>query len=149
MKTQDIQNFIEQILKIGDFPFGSIDFDITNEGIKVFKIQTQSEKDFIGKDDEIFKSFNHILKRFCEKNGETNHVTLDINDYQDKKTEKIKIIAHMMAERARFFKSSIELNPMNSFERHIVHEYIQNQADLETESQGFGKNRHVVIKYKK
>jgi spoIIIJ-associated protein len=149
MKTQDIQNFIEQILKIGDFPFDSIDFDITNEGTKVFKIQTQSEKDFIGKDDEIFKSFNYILKRFCEKNGETNYVTLDINDYQDKKTEKIKIIAHMMAERARFFKSSIELNPMNSFERHIVHEYIQNQADLETESQGFGKNRHVVIKYTK
>ncbi len=149
MTTQDIQNYIEQCLKTMSFSFDSIDFNIDDRGTKVFKIKTQESKDLIGKDGETLQSLTHIVKRFCEKNGETNHIMLDINDYQDKKIEKIKTIAHMMSERARFFKSSVELDPMNAFERHIVHEYVQNQEDLETESIGFGKERKVVIKYKK
>lgn len=150
MTTQDIQNYIEQCLKNMGFSFDSIDFDIDDFGTRVFKVQTQESKELIGKDGETLQSLNHLIKRFCEKNGETGHTMLDINDYQEKKIEKIKTIAHMMGERCRFFKSPIELDPMNAFERHIIHEYIQqNQPDLETESTGYGKERKVVIKYKK
>ncbi len=149
MTTQDIQNFIEQMLSNMGFGQNSIDFDIDERGTKVFKISTTDSKDLIGKDGETLQSLNHLLKRFVEKNGETNHVMIDINGYQDKKIERIKTIAHMMSERARFFKSSVELEPMNAFERHIIHEYVQNLEDLETESTGFGKERHIVIKYKK
>jgi spoIIIJ-associated protein len=127
----------------------SIDFDIDERETKVFKITTLNSRELIGKDGETIQALNHLLKRFVEKNGEINHVALDVNGYQDKKIEKLKVVAHMMAERARFFKSSVELDPMNAFERHVVHEYIQSQNDLETESTGFGKERHVVIKYKK
>ena len=52
-----------------------------------------------------------------------------------------------MAERARYFKSSIEVEPMAPHERRIVHEFLSEMADITTESQGEGKNRHVVIKY--
>lgn len=150
MTTQDIQNYIEQCLKKMGFSFDSINFDIDDFGTKVFKVQTQESRELIGKDGETLQALNHLIKRFCEKNGETNHIMLDINDYQEKKIQKIKTIAHMMGERCRFFKSSIELDPMNPFERHIIHEYIQqNQTDLETESTGYGKERRVVIKCKK
>lgn len=147
--TSNIQNYIEQLMKIMGFSYDSIDFDVNEHGTKIFKISGEETKELIGKDGETLQSLNHILKRFVEKEGETGHVMLDVNGYQDKKIEKIKAIAHMMAERSRYFKSSIELDPMNAFERHIVHEYIQNQDDLETESTGFGKERRVVIKYKK
>ena len=54
----------------------------------------------------------------------------------------------MMAERARFFKSRVELDPMNAFERRIVHEYVSQHKDLSSESAGVGKGRRVVISYK-
>ena len=53
----------------------------------------------------------------------------------------------MMAERARYFKSSVEVDPMPAFERRIVHEFLSNATDLKTESTGFGHTRRVVIKY--
>lgn len=147
--SQEIQNYIEQLIRTLGFSFESIDFDVTDTGTRIFRLKTNDSRDLIGRDGETLQSLNHLLKRFVEKNGQDQHVLLDINDYHEKKIEKIKVVAHMMAERARFFKSSVELDPMNAFERHVVHEYIQNQDDLETESTGFGKERRVVIKYKK
>lgn len=149
MTTNDIQNYIEKLLKYLGFFENSIDFDISDHGTKIFKVKTNHSKELIGKDGETLKALNYLIKRFVEKNGEEGHYLLDVNDYQNKKIERIKTIAYMMAERARFFKDSIELDPMNSFERHIIHDYIQTCEDLETESTGFGKNRKVIIKYKR
>ena len=53
----------------------------------------------------------------------------------------------MMSERARYFKSNIEVDPMSAFERRVVHEFLSNATDLKTESVGFGPTRRVVIKY--
>ena len=53
----------------------------------------------------------------------------------------------MMSERARYFKSNIEVDPMSAFDRRIVHEFLSSATDLKTESTGTGYNRRVVIKY--
>lgn len=76
-----------------------------------------------------------------------NNILIDINGFQKKHVENIRAIAHMMGERARYFKSSIEVNPMSAFERRIVHEFLSNATDLKTESMGIGHTRRVVIKY--
>jgi spoIIIJ-associated protein len=152
MMTHDIQNFIEETIKNLGFSITSIDFDVQESGGYVCRVISEDHRELIGKDGETLQSLNHLIKRFIEKNNPNNqetHFLLDVNDYQEKKIQKIKAIAHMMAERARFFKSAVELDPMNAFERHIIHEYIQNQDDLETESTGIGKERRVVIRCKK
>ena len=53
----------------------------------------------------------------------------------------------MMSERARYFKSNVEVDPMSAFDRRVVHEFLSNMPDLKTESMGFGPTRRVVIKY--
>jgi spoIIIJ-associated protein len=53
----------------------------------------------------------------------------------------------MMAERARYFKSSVAIDPMPAFERRIVHEFLSEASDLKTESEGVGPHRRVIIKY--
>ena len=73
---------------------------------------------------------------------------MDINDFQKKRVENVRAIAHMMSERARYFKANIEVDPMSAFERRIVHEFLSDATDLTTESIGFGPSRRVVIKYK-
>ena len=74
-------------------------------------------------------------------------ILIDINGFQKKHIESIHAIAYMMAERARYFKSNIEVDPMSAFERRIVHEFLSNETDLKTESQGEGLSRRVIIKY--
>ncbi|MGH7249994.1 MAG: R3H domain-containing nucleic acid-binding protein, partial [Minisyncoccia bacterium] len=59
----------------------------------------------------------------------------------------IRAVAHMMSERARYFKSNIEVDPMSAFERRVVHEFLSDATDLKTESVGIGRDRRVVIKY--
>ena len=53
----------------------------------------------------------------------------------------------MMSERARYFKSNMEVDPMSAFERRVVHEFLSESSDLKTESMGIGRDRRVVIKY--
>jgi len=53
----------------------------------------------------------------------------------------------MMAERARYFKSNIEIDPMPAFERRIIHMFLEGIKDIKTESEGYGPTRRVVIKY--
>ena len=76
-----------------------------------------------------------------------SNILIDINGFQKKRVEAVQAIAHMMGERARYFKSNIEIDPMSSFERRIVHEFLSNATDLKTESLGEGSSRRVVIKY--
>ncbi|MEK7088934.1 MAG: R3H domain-containing nucleic acid-binding protein, partial [Patescibacteria group bacterium] len=91
------------------------------------------------------------LRDFLKSNlGEKQEglgILIDINGFQKRRIENIHAIAYMMAERARYFKSNIEVDPMPAFERRIVHEFLSNATDLKTESQGEGLSRRVVIKY--
>lgn len=151
METE-IKKIIEEFLSKTGFDFGDVSSELDmDSGSFWFSLESKDSNYLIGKDGETIQSLNFLLKRFLEKKYKENtpHVTLDINKYQKAKVEKIKTIAHMMSERARFFKSKIELEPMNSFERRIVHEYVSKHADLSSESAGFGKDRHIVISFKK
>ena len=92
---------------------------------------------------------NHIARRIIEARSpeSTEEILIDINGLQKKRVENVRAVAHMMAERARYFKSNIEVDPMPAFERRIVHEFLSDAADLKTESEGTGPSRRVVIKY--
>jgi spoIIIJ-associated protein len=74
-------------------------------------------------------------------------ILIDINDFQKKRVDNVRAVAHMMGERARYFKSNIEVDPMSAFERRVIHEFFSDATDLKTESIGFGPSRRVVIKY--
>ena len=112
---------------------------------------------FISHDGEGLHALNHLIHRIIESkiNATTSSssvpsglgVVVDINGFQKKHIENIRAIAHMMSERARYFKSNIEVDPMSAFERRIIHEFLSEATDLKTESVGMGRTRRVVIKY--
>ena len=129
-----------------------------------FSVEVNEPHFFIGRDGEALYALNHLVRRIIEKNlsptplrsserGEgvrselERSIVVDINSFQKKRVENIRAVAHMMGERARYFKSSIEVDPMSAFERRVVHEFLADATDLKTESVGFGSTRRVVIKY--
>ena len=126
--------------------------DLTDDGFLTLDFSTEEPHLLVGTEGKTILALNHIVRKIFEKECEKREwkkmsFLVDINGYQKKRIQELKNRAQVMAERARFFKSSVECAPMNPYERMIVHSFFTNIADIQTESVGVGKDRRVVIKY--
>ncbi len=162
MNKDEIQNLIQELIRKTGVELHKITTD-EEEGQDStwYSVEVNEPHFFISHEGEALNALNHLVRRIIEAKtfpktdledspksvfGGQN-ILIDINGFQKKKVENIRTIAHMMSERARYFKSNIEVDPMSAFERRIVHEFLSNANDLKTESIGFGPTRRVVIKY--
>jgi len=150
MEKEEIKSTMEQIFNHTGCTFTKCDFS-DEDGILWCMIETPDSRFMIGREGETLRSLNHLVRKIIEKRiGEeesTQKLFVDINGYQKKRFENLRNIAHMMAERARYFKSNIEIDPMPSYERRIIHMFLEGSKDIKTESEGLGPTRRVVIKY--
>jgi len=101
---------------------------------------------------ENLEALSYLIRRVLEKEkGEEESrdvFIVDVNNYQTKKLQDLIDSAHISAKRVRLFKQEVELSPMTSYERMIIHSAFSDDPDIVTESEGHGKFRHVVIKHK-
>ena len=149
MDKDVIKTIMEQIFNHTGCTFSKCEFS-DEDGMLWCMVETPDSRFMIGREGETLRSLNHLVRKMIEKNlGEesTQKLFVDINGYQKKRFENLKNIAHMMAERARYFKSNIEIDPMPAYERRIVHMFLEGSKDIKTESEGYGPTRRVVIKY--
>ncbi|MES3031975.1 MAG: R3H domain-containing nucleic acid-binding protein [Patescibacteria group bacterium] len=159
MDKQKIQNLIKDLIEKTGVVVTTITVTEDGPNNTWFSVEVNEPHFFIGRDGEALHSLNHLVRRIVEsenltpppllakeRDGERS-ILVDINGFQKKRIENIRAVAHMMGERARYFKSSIEIDPMSAFERRIVHEFLSSATDLKTESVGMGPARRVVIKY--
>ncbi len=81
------------------------------------------------------------------RNGghEYSRVNIDIADYKKAKAERLAEIAREWIEAVKKSNEPMDLRPMNSADRRVIHK-VATEAGLETESQGEGRDRHVVLK---
>lgn len=117
-----------------------------------FIIRTKEAGILIGENGHNLTAFNHLLKKITENEMKRNELEkiqffLDVNDYQAKKIEDLKNIARMSAQRVRYFKKELKMDPMNAYERRIIHAVLTEYPDIATESTGEDPNRCVVIKF--
>lgn len=151
--SQEVKEIIENLFQKATFQAEDISVYFNEENNELWGCITSSEPKFlIGRAGENLIALNHVIKKIIRKQlfpeGELPiNIIIDVNEYQKKKIDNLKTMAHMMAERARFFKSNIEIDPMSSYDRRIIHEFLADTQDLETESTGEGRSRRIVIKY--
>ena len=72
-------------------------------------------------------------------------ITIDIEGYRAKREEALRSLARRMADRVIKYKKSVMLEPMNPYERRIIHSEVQNIKGVSTNSIGSENNRKVVI----
>lgn len=77
--------------------------------------------------------------------GEYVKVALDIEGYREKREETLRALARRQAERVLKYKRSVMLEPMNPYERRIIHSEIQGIEGVSTNSIGSDNNRKIVI----
>ena len=153
MSHEHIQNNISELLTKSGFAVGEVTITHDEKSNTLwFAIESPNARHLLAREGEALKALNHLATKIVEKMIDptsTTHprVILDANGFEKKKIENLKTVAHMMAERARYFKSSIDVDPMPPHERRIIHEFLSEMSDIKTESVGEGMKRHIVIKY--
>lgn len=118
------------------------------QGGTIYHVETPQSGVLVGPDGEHLKAINYLAKRIAEHKGLPTTFHVDIGGYEEARRKKIATVAKIYAERARYFKASVPMEPMNPYDRLIVHATLQEISDVTTSSEGIGLNRHVVVFYK-
>ena len=84
-------------------------------------------------------------KRVDGKKDAYVRVTVDVEGYRAKREETLRALARRMAAKVQKYKKSVMLEPMNPYERRIIHSEIQNIEGVSTNSIGSENNRKIVI----
>ena len=126
-------------------------------GQEIFSIRTDDARNLIGTHGDTVHALDFLVKKILESrtSAPVDGVAaerlpmfiIDVNDYRTKQIKDLEAKALMMADRARSLQYDVELSPMSSYERLIIHTILQDAPNVKTESQGEGKNRRIVIKY--
>ena len=148
-KEKNTKKLIEDILSSMGVRYDIVeeaDDPITQK--KLFIIKSPESGLLIGDRGETFQALSHLIRRIASKGlEEMADFSIDVNDYRASMVEKLKIKAGMLANRARDMKTNVEMEPMTSYERLIIHGALSGQPNIKTESVGEGKDRRLIIKY--
>ncbi|MDU5976867.1 MAG: RNA-binding cell elongation regulator Jag/EloR [Finegoldia magna] len=144
------KNFLKQMIE--DMGI-NCDIESRTEGNMIkFNIMCSEESDIgiiIGKRGETLDSLQYIVNLVTNRNSDTYiRVILDCNQYRSKRERSLQKLARRLADKAVQTGRDIKLEPMNPYERRIIHTYLQNDEKVNTFSQGNEPNRRVIIKRK-
>lgn len=88
-----------------------------------------------------------LFRKGSDKGRESIKITVDIENYREKREETLRALARRMAARAVKYKRNVFLEPMNPYERRIIHSELQDYKDVATHSVGSDTNRKIIITY--
>lgn len=105
----------------------------------------------IGYRGETLDSLQYLLSLVVNKNHDETYkrVILDTVNYRQNRQETLKKLALKMGDKVRINGKTLRLEPMNPYERRVIHSTLQNNAYVTTHSEGDEPYRRVVIELKK
>ena len=152
-KTEIIEDIKEVLRNLTKLMGISINFEVKNrkDSVLITIVSDSSENNniLIGKRGRTITSLSLILKQYLyNKLGFNFNFILDVSDYKLKNQKRIESLAKKVAKEVSKTKIEAKLDPMNSYERRIVHTVLSENKFVKTESIGEEPNRAVVIKPK-
>lgn len=100
----------------------------------------------IGKQGQTLDALQYLVTKMVAKQTRRKvRVAIDVEDYRARHNEALTLMAQKYGEKAKRSGKSVTLNPMNPYDRRIVHMALQGDRDLKTVSRGEGLYKKVVI----
>lgn len=104
----------------------------------------------IGKRGQTLDSLQYLTNLAINKHSDEYYkVKIDTEDYRKRRKETLENLAKNIAYKVKRIKRPVSLEPMNPFERRIIHSALQNDRYVTTHSEGDEPYRHVVVTLKK
>ncbi len=119
---------------------GGLDVQLSGSGIGAV----------IGRRGETLDAIQHLTNYAVNRGSDRHaHINVDAENYRAKREDSLVHLAEKMAAKAIKYKRSMALEPMNSYERHVIHTALQDYEGVTTSSIGTEPNRRVVVSYVK
>lgn len=144
-----IRSFLEGLLEHMDVKANIEISARANDGINV-NLSGAGMGAIIGRRGETLDAIQHLANYAVNRGNDKHmHISIDAESYRSKREESLTHLAEKMAEKAIKYKRNMALEPMNSYERHVIHTALQNYEGVTTNSTGVEPNRRVVVTYVK
>jgi spoIIIJ-associated protein len=148
MQAEELKSFISTFL--GHLGLSYSDITVSQGQRTVVSVTSTEAEHLLSNKGEGLRSLQILARRMVEKqHGEdTAQFLIDLNNYHEQQMEQVRANARILAQRARLFKHEVEMEPMSSYERLVVHELFADDPEIETRSEGEGKFRHIVLAFR-
>lgn len=146
----DIREFLSKIFNAMDIEVEIIiKTDIDNNNVEV-ELKGNDMGILIGKRGQTLDSLQYLTNLAVNRNSENYYkVKIDTEDYRKRRKETLENLAKNIAYKVKRTKRPVSLEPMNPFERRVIHSALQNDRFVTTHSEGEEPYRHVVVTLKK
>lgn len=145
-----VKEFLDSVFKAMDM---EVELDIkVDEDEKMIDVELKGDDMgiLIGKRGQTLDSLQYLTNLALNKHSDNYFkVKVDTEDYRNRRKETLENLAHNIAYKVKRTKRSVELEPMNPFERRVIHSALQNDKYVTTHSEGEEPYRHVVVTLKK
>jgi len=122
-----------------------------NDGNEIhYLVESDENALLIGREGRTLRSLQYMLRNYLNTFVDGHLVVaLDIGNYYENHQKQLEILATKTAKEVAKTKIAVKLDPMNAFDRRIIHTKLSEWRDVITESEGEGEERRLVIKPKK
>lgn len=149
IKKEDITEFVKEYLTNLITNMGlEVNIEVkTKENSKVITLYSNNNNILIGKSGRTLDSLNVIIKQVIRNEFGVNlNFLIDVGEYKLNQQKNIERLAKKIAREVATTKVEVKLDSMNSYERRLVHNILNDHSKVYTESEGEEPNRYVVIK---
>lgn len=122
-----------------------------SEGEEIhYHIESDENALLIGREGRTLLALQFMLRNYLNLFVDDHLIiALDIGNYHENRKKQLEILATKTAKEVAQTRIAVKLDPMNAFDRRIIHTKLAEWRDVTTESEGEGENRALVIKPKK
>ena len=147
-KSEQIRTFLKGLLEHMDSA-AEIKVYETEKGR--YKVILEGEKlgALIGRRGETLDAIQQLTNYSINRGGESKRarVQIDAENYREKREESLERLAQKVAGKVVKYRRNVTLEPMNAYERHVIHTALQDTQYISTFSIGTEPNRRVVVSY--
>lgn len=147
-KSEQIRTFLSGLLEHMDAKAEVKVYEVEKNRYKVI-LEGEKLGALIGRRGETLDAIQQLANYSINRGGESKRarVQIDAENYREKREESLERLAQKVAGKVVKYRRNVTLEPMNAYERHVIHTALQDTQYITTFSIGTEPNRRVVVSY--
>lgn len=147
-KSEQIRTFLSGLLEHMDAKAEVKVYEVEKNRYKVI-LEGEKLGALIGRRGETLDAIQQLTNYSINRGGESKRarVQIDAENYREKREESLERLAQKVAGKVVKYRRNVTLEPMNAYERHVIHTALQDTQYIATFSIGTEPNRRVVVSY--
>jgi spoIIIJ-associated protein len=145
-KAQAIRTFLTGLLNQMESP-ADVRVYLPEKGRYKVILEGQNLGALIGRRGETLDAIQQLTNYSVNRVGGRVRIQLDAENYRDRREKSLQHLAEKVAAKVVKYRRSVTLEPMNAYERHVIHTALQEVPGVTTYSTGTEPNRRVIVAY--